>query len=289
MFWYILAGFLAVVVLGLSIKALESSNSTGNGISAKSFAALIIGAIVVVAILMAITVVPAGHVGVKDTFGNVDNTVFQPGIHLKNPVTNVVSMSVKTQEKTEDYATLTNEGLDVSIDLTVLYSLKPNEAPTIYKTVGTNYENVIITPTVRSVVRDVIAEFDAKSIYNEDRAIIATKISERLIPDLEERGILVESVLIRGATLPQKIKDAIEAKKEAEQKIAQKEYEVQTAEMEARRKIVEAQGIADSQAIIDNSLTEAYLKWYWIDGLKDNENVIYVPIGNDGIPIMKTL
>ena len=251
---------------------------------------LVVVGIVVIGGSMCITSIDAGNVGVRDTFGNVDDTVFFPGLVVKNPFTNVVQMNTKTQEFTEVYSTLTSEGLDVSIDLTLLYKLSPTEAVDIYKTVGTSYADVIIRPQLRSVVRDVIAEYEAKDIYSSDRTTIATKIQERLFPICNERGIITETILIRSVTLPTKISDAIQQKLEAEQKITEKQFEVKTEEMEADRKRAEAHGIADAQAIIDESLTEEYLKWYWIESMRNRPgDTYYVPIGNDGLPIMATV
>ena len=239
---------------------------------------------------MCVTSIDAGNIGIKDTFGNVDANVFYPGLVVKSPFMNVVQMNTKTQEFTEIYPTLTNEGLDVSLDLTILYKLSPIEAVNIYKTVGTSYDDIIIRPQLRSVVRDIVAEYEAKDIYSSDRTTIATKIQEKITPVCDGRGIIVETVLIRSVTLPEKIKAAIEQKLEAEQMIQKKQFEVKTEEMEADRKRAEAHGIADAQAIIDNSLTPDYLKWYWIETIGKREgDTYYIPVGEDGLPVMATV
>ena len=111
-----------------------------------------------------------------------------------------------------------------------------------------------------------------------------------MIPVYEERGVIVESILINDVNLPPKISDAIQQKLEAEQMISKKEFEVQTEMMEADRMRVEAQGIADAQAIIDDSLTDEYLRWYWITKMGERTgDTYYVPTGNDGLPLMATV
>lgn len=286
-----------LIIFGLAVLALIAGILvTCAGIfdgavgATKKGAVIVCASLVVILLLFLVVAVPAGNVGVKDTFGNVEDSYMSPGLHLKgNPFMVVVPMNIQTKELTEHYTTLTNEGLDVGVDMTINYKLNPNAAVEIYKTIGIEYESVIVKPQIRSAIRNVIADYDAKQIYSVDRASIATKINDKITPVLMERGIIIEDVVISKADLPSKIKEAIEQKLEAEQLISKKEFDVQTAEMEAKRKIAEARGIADSQAIIDNSLTPEYLKWYWIDGLKDNENVIYVPIDNNGMPIMKSV
>jgi len=257
----------------------------------------IVGIIVVIMLLTSCVVaVPVGHVGVVDLFGNVDANERQPGLQLKNPFAGVAMMSVKTQEYTMSYvkgegvkyesdviSSLTKEGLSVDLDITVLYRLDPSKAVDIYSTIGTDYKNVIVRPQIRTVIREVIAKYEAKQIYSADRTEISLKIFEYLEPELASRGLIIEKVLLRHVQLPTELTTAIEAKLTAEQNIEKKRFEVQIEEQEAARKRIEAQGIADAQTIIDESLTDEYLKWYWIENLDTHNSVIYVPIDPQGM------
>ena len=83
--------------------------------------------------------------------------------------------------------------------------------------------------------------------------------------------------------------EAIETKLRAEQEALTMQFVLQKEQLEAQRKVVEAKGIADSQKIIADSLTDKYLKWYWIRSLEQQNSVIYVPIGNDGLPLFKNI
>jgi regulator of protease activity HflC (stomatin/prohibitin superfamily) len=105
----------------------------------------------------------------------------------------------------------------------------------------------------------------------------------------EPRGIVVEAVLLRNVELPKQLQDAIEAKLTAQQAIAQKEFDVQTAIKEAERKRQEAHGIADANAIISGSLSQNYLTWYWIQQLGLHNQTYYVPVGANGLPIFKSV
>ena len=249
---------------------------------------------------MIIAIVPAGHVGVYDLFGNVRSNELQPGFHITNPFAHVEMMTVKTQEYTmlsvtgegtikgsDSIATLTKEGLSVGMDLTLLYSIAPNSADTIYSTVGIDYRNVLIRPTIRSVIREVIANYEAKEIYSNKRSEIESEIYQQLNNNLADRGIIIEKIMIRDIVLPRAISEAIEAKLTAEQEIEKMQFNVAKEEQEADRKRIEAQGIADANEIIATSLTPEYLTWYWIEGLDSHESVIYVPVGNNGVPLFK--
>jgi len=260
----------------------------------------IIGVTVILLATM-IVVVEAGHVGVHDLFGDVSDNEMQPGIHFKNPFANVIQLSTRTQEYTMSFiqgegakyeadiiASLTKEGLTVNLDMTILYKLTPAEASNIYKTVGVSYLDVIVRPQIRTTIRNIVAKYEAKEIYSDKRQVAADEMFLEMETSLLKRGIILESVLIRHVGLPEELTSAIEAKLTAEQMIEKKAFEVSEAKEEANRKREEAQGIADANEIIANSLSEAYLKWYWIGEL-ENAEVYYVPVGEDGLPIIKTI
>jgi len=166
------------------------------------------------------------------------------------------------------------------------YLLKPESASDVLSNVGKNYVNVIVRPDIRSVVRDVVAKYNARQIYSEERANITNEISKRMEEHLLENGIILDAYLLRHVQLPGQLTTAIEEKLTAQEHIWKKEFEVEEARMEAQRKREEAQGIADAQEIIDESLTPAYLKWYFIDNIPDFEAVSFIPVGADGLPMM---
>jgi regulator of protease activity HflC (stomatin/prohibitin superfamily) len=253
-------------------------------------------------------VVPAGSVGVKDTFGDVDPVPFQPGIHLKNPFTRVVIMTTQTQKYidygTSDVATvdaLSNEGLAVSMGIAVNYHIDPMMAPEIYKNIGVEYQTVVMLHPIHAVPRDIISRYDVKTLYSAqrdpsspDRAKIEGELFDGIKAGLllngKERGIVIEKVFIRNIQLPQLLTDAITNKLKMEQEITQKKFEVQKQEAEADRMRAEAQGIADYNKLIAQSLTDPYLRWYFVKMLETRQgDTYYVPIGSDGLPLMKVI
>ena len=256
--------------------------------------------IIVVLGLTGIAVVPAGHVGVADTFGSVSSDEWQPGFYFKVPWTRVVTMSTQTQPYTmsvvadegnvkgrsDVISALTKEGLSVDLDLTVLYKLTPDKASDVYQTVGAEYEDTIVRPQIRAGIREVVANYEAKNIYSSDRAQVALEIQAFLVHKVAERGIVIEDVLLRHVQLPAQLEGAIQAKLTSEQEAEQMVFVLQKEELEADRKVVEAQGIKDSQAIIDKTLTTQYLQYLWIQTLNDNPNVMYVAT-ESGLPLFK--
>jgi len=246
-------------------------------------------------------VVEAGETGVQSFFGKVRDQEFHSGFHLKNPLVKVTKMNIRTQDYTmsitqgegqryvSDVITaLTKEGLSVDLDITVLYHLIEEKASDIYRDVGLNYDGVIIRPQIRSVIREVIAQYEAKDIYSAKRLEAAKKISEVLKIKLEPRGIELENVLLRHVQLPDDLAQSIQLKLQAEQEAQRYDFVLQAEEKEAERKRIEAAGQRDAQAIIIQSLTERYLQYLYIQNLRDREGTIYVPTNpNNGVPLFR--
>jgi len=238
-------------------------------------------------LLASIRVVPAGHVGIVDFFGLVSNRPLNPGINLVNPLAKVVTMSVRTVENKEVMNVPSKEGLTISLDISVLMKLDPAKAVEIYKTVGPRYEDIILVPQFRAAARGVTVAYEAKALYTSEREVLAQKIHDALAGMVSDRGVIVERVLLRAIALPPTVAQAIESKLRAEQEAERMKFVVQREEQEAERKRVEAKGIRDAQAIIDQSLTQRYLQYLWTMTLNQNPNVIYVAT-EANLPVFRT-
>ncbi len=251
-------------------------------------AALILGLLV---IPMSITIIPAGHVGLKDFFGNVSDTTLPAGIHIVNPLLKIHKMTIRTQEVTEEASVPSKEGLSVHLAVSLLFSLDPQKAAQVYKTIGPDYLRVVVVPQLRSIVRGVTASYEAKALYTAERETISNEMFSHLQAPLLERGMTVEKVLLRSATLPPILATAIEKKLESEQQSEQMKFVLNKETQEADRKRIEAQGIADFQKIVTTGLTDLFLRWKGIEAtskLADSQNskVVVIGSGKDGLPII---
>ncbi len=260
---------------------------------------LVIFAIIILA--LCVRIIPAGTTGVYHLFGKVKDKELSSGIHFIIPFAQVEKMSIRTEEYTmsimyeegkkkgaDAISALTKEGLMVDLDITVLYHLMEDKASDVFKNVGTDYEEKIIRPEIRSGIREVVARYEAKDIYSDKRQEAAQAILEYLKGTVEPRGIVVESVLLRNVNLPDKLNQAIQAKLEAEQEAQKYDFILEKEEKEAERKRVEAEGQRDAQKIINESLTPNYLNYLYIRELKDRQGTIYVPVNPDsGMPMFK--
>jgi len=250
-----------------------------------------------------IVIVDAGETGVYSLFGKVKDQELRSGFHLVIPLAKVTKMSIRTEEYTMSVITgegkktgadaitaLTKEGLSVDLDLTVLYRLNEEQATDIYKKVGLNYEEKVIRPSIRTSIRDVIAQYETKDIYSEKREEAAQKILESLKANLESRGIVMEEVLLRNVALPVNLAQAIQDKLQAEQEAEKYDFILVREDKEKQRKIIEAEGQREAQKIINQSLSTNYLYYRYISELKDRQGTIYVPTNpSTGMPLFRDL
>ncbi len=245
----------------------------------------------VIIVLQLFTVVPAGTVGVIDFLGMVSDHTLKAGVNLVNPMANVVKFSIKTQEVKEVMEVPSEEGLSVSLEISLLYKLNPDEANQIYKTVGPNYAEIILIPQFRSVVRGVTARYQAKALYTASREVLANEIMEELETLVGPRGIMVEAAALREIKLPPRLTESIEQKLQAEQESERMQFVLKREEQEAERKRIEAKGISDFQTIVSEGINEQLLKWKGIEATEklansQNAKIIVIGSGEDGLPII---
>ena len=241
-------------------------------------------------VYLSFTIVPAGHVGVKDFFGTVSDRALMPGINVVVPGTRVIKFSTQTREMKEAAAVPTSEGLIVNLDVSLLFRLRPEVAPRLYKTVGRHFEQVIMEPQLRSAIRDVTAEYEAKFLYSASREMVAQNIFKHMQAALGPRGVEAEQVLLRNVQLPPLLTAAIQEKLQAEQQAQRMRFVLDRERQEAERKRVEAQGIADFQAIVARGISAELLKWKAIEvahELSKSPNAKVIVLGDkSGLPII---
>jgi prohibitin 1 len=261
--------------------------------SGRRIARLVVVGIVVLILLIGnpVTVIPAGHVGVKDFFGRVSSDVLGPGVRVVLPFTRVVKMSVKTQEVKETAEVPSKEGLIMDLEGSLLYRLDPQKADDIYKTIGKNYQEIAVEPQIRSAIREITASYEAKVLYSAERERIAKETLELFKKTASGRGIIAEAVLLRKIGLPDVVANAIQEKLRREQESEQMKFVLQKETQEAERKRIEAQGIADFQKIVAAGISPALLEWKGIEAteklaMSQNSKVVVIGSGKNGLPII---
>lgn len=272
---------IVVIVIGFVIANNESPAKPFSGtIRIIGFLILLIGAAI-----SSVKQIEPGYVGVQKLFGKVNNNVLESGLNVINPLVEVETFDVRTQnytmsgvkdegDKSGDDAirVLSADGLEVIIDLTVLYKVIPNEAPRILKEIGTDYRNTIVRPICRTKIRDNAVYYDAIALYSSKRDEFQSRIFKTIESDFKSRGLILEQLLVRNITLPESVKATIESKINAEQEAQKMTFVLQKEKQEAERKRVEAQGIADYQKILSTGLSDKQLQYEMIKAIATSPN-----------------
>jgi regulator of protease activity HflC (stomatin/prohibitin superfamily) len=260
----------------------------------------IVGLVLILAGIIAACIIQidAGQIGVKKLFGKVQPEILNSGLHFINPLLDIERLDIKTQTYTmsgvqdeghkqgdDAIRVLTADGLEVTIDLSVLYKVIPADAPRLLQETGASYEDKIVRPITRTRIRDNAVYYEAVSLYSTRRDEFQNRIFKSIEDDFKKRGLLLENLLVRNITLPQSVRTTIEQKINAEQEAQKMQFILQKEKQEAERKRVEAQGIADYQRIISESLTDKQLQYEQIKAQLEiakspNSKIIIMGKGN---------
>lgn len=250
--------------------------------------------------ISAVVQVEPGQVGVQKLFGKVNDNILESGLNVINPLVKVVMFDIRTENYTMSGVTdegskmgddairvLSADGLEVIVDLTVLYKVIPSEAPRILKEVGTDYRNVLVRPICRTKIRDNAVYYDAVALYSTKRDEFQSRIFATIETNFKERGLMLEQLLVRNLTLPASVKATIESKINAEQDAQKMTFVLQKERQEAERKRVEAQGIADYQKILSTGLSDRLLQYEMIKAISASPNakLIFMTNGKN-LPIL---
>ncbi len=252
----------------------------------------------------AVKQIEAGEVGVQSLFGKIEPRVLESGLNVVNPLVNVTTFDTRTQNYTmsavhdegdkegdDAIRVLTADGLEVVIDLTVLFRVVPAEAPRILKEIGTEYMDKIVRPITRTKIRDNAVYYDAVALYSSKRDEFQNRIFKDIEANLKSRGMFLEQLLVRNINLPASVKLSIESKINAEQDAQKMQFVLQKEKQEAERKRVEAQGIADYQQILSTGLSDKQLQYETIKAQQaiatsPNTKIIIMGGGKGSVPLI---
>jgi regulator of protease activity HflC (stomatin/prohibitin superfamily) len=259
-----------ILIVGMVMKRSPQPASNFSGI------ATIVGIVVILLGISfsAFKVIDPGKVGVQTLFGQVQTEVLPSGLHVINPLVDVTIFDTRTQNYTmsaksgegqvegdDAIRVLSSDGLEVTIDLSILYKVTPSKAPYIYQNIGVDYEDKIVRPVTRTAIRDNAVNYQAVDLYSTKREEFQFKINKTISDNFAKNGLEVQQILVRNITLPASVRESIESKIQAEQDAQKMTFVLQKERQEADRKRVEAQGIADYQKIISTGLTDKQLQY----------------------------
>lgn len=260
----------------------------------KIAAGIIVVIIIVIVMMEAAVIVEAGHRGVVLYFGAVENRVLGEGIHFIIPFAEqVVQLEVRTQKYQADADAASQDLQQVHTVIALNYRIDPTRADTLYQTIGPNYEDRIIAPTIQESVKASVAKFNAEDLITK-REIAKGVIAQAIKQTLASNDILSENVFITNFDFSQAFADQIEQKVVAFQKFLTEQNTLRSIQVIANQTVVQAQAAAkanvarangESQAIeiITSQLRSSpqYLQWQAIN--RWNGQLPYA-MGNNGLP-----
>lgn len=257
-------------------------------------AVILIGPALIVLTSMTVTI-PSGYAGlVFHTFGGGVDPMEEPmgsGFHFKAPWNKVYEYEVRQKERLEKLEVLSSNLLKIEMDMTVFYQPIYEDLGRLEIERGRNYEDKIVTPSMRSVAREVIARYLPEEFNTTRREEIQAEIDSALTVKLAENYLQLNDVLIRNIRLPRKLEESIERKLQQEQESLEYEFRIEKEQKEAERKRIEAEGIRDFQEIVSSGISDQLLRWKGIEAtsqLAESENakVVVIGSGDDGLPLI---
>lgn len=278
--------FLIVLGLIVFVVGIAAGKSDGALHKLRNLLRLVGIAVIIVGFFTsAVRQVEPGTVGVQILYGKVEPNVLYEGLNVVNPLINIQEMEIRTmnytmssvhdegQKSSDDgIKVICKDGLEVSLDLTILYRIKPESAPMIYRDLSIDYQDRFIRAIARTRIRESAANYNATDLYSEKRKEFEQTISEAVNTDFVKKGFVLEQLLVRNITLPQSVKESIERKITAIQDAQRMQYVLDKGRQEAELKRVEAQGIADAQKIMAEGLSDKVLQYEMIKVQKELAN-----------------
>lgn len=265
---------LVVGVIGLAVVRAARARPL------KGASPIIIGTIVFSLVL---TTVSAGLVFIQaDQRGVVISAVapkgyreetLQPGLRWVIPFAeNVKTYSISRQTYTMSVATMegqfqgddsirarTRDGQEVNVDASVIYSIDPNKIILMHIEWQDRYQDAVVRPLARGVIRDMASQYGIEEIVSSRRAEMIRKITDQLSTKLGENNLILVDFILRDIHFTEQYAAAVEAKQIAEQNALQAEYVVQQKKQEAEQARQVAEGQADAVVIQAKGAAEARL------------------------------
>lgn len=301
---------LILVAISFVMGLIPSLRGTQSSLGARLRSIVLFLAGIGLMVASGFTQIGVGQVGVSSLFGSVDPEALQPGLHLINPLKNVVQLSTRTetfsahagqdQNAGDVIDAVSSDGMRMPLDTTVLYRLVQSDAPWVYEHLGEDYGDKVIVPGIRTAVREALSKFTAQEAYGPKRDELTQMMNDNmrkhvrsLLDDYGFKGqaVSIQQVLLRNIGIPEQVRDAIEKKLSAEQQSLAMRFVLEKETQEAERKRIEARGIADFQKIVTDGISDKLLAWKGIEATLEvskspNAKVVIIGNGKNGLPII---
>lgn len=213
------------------------------------------------------TTIKTGEVGIKVRFGEIVSSTTDTGIVFKLPFEDIKKINVKVQkyENEETFSTSTKDLQIVNnIKVSINYQIDCTKAVDLYKTVGTNYQTTVLEPAIQETIKAVISQYTSEELVTK-RSDVSLAINNTLDERISSYGINSVAVSINNFDFSESYNQAIEQKAVTEQEVETSKNQLEKAKIDAEKKKVEAQGDAEANALLQQSLTDQIIAQQFIE------------------------
>ena len=222
--------------------------------------------------------------------GTQVDRVLGEGLKIIAPWDTMFIYDLRVQETKHQMAVLTNEGMTVTLNLSIRCHPEPDLVGLLQKNVGPDYRNKIVIAEVESALRTTLGNFPMRDVYGSQRAVIQEAINQSL-EQVQQKFVKIDGVILREVMLPDKVRDSVEEKMIQKEMLESYEFRTTIAELESKRRLTEANGVKAANDVINSSLTPNLLKWEGIAATRDlaksnNAKTVIIGTGPNGLPII---
>jgi prohibitin 1 len=254
-------------------------------------------------LLESCVIVRPGEIGVDVHFGKTKSKSLKPGPHHFFAIfgRKIVRFDSRVTNYSQSLNFHTQEGIEVTSQITILYHIIPDSTVSIYRQLGTDYQEIVIEDNLTTILRQTGLNYKATELITE-RTAIENTVKNNMETVVGKYGFAIDLVMLKEIDLPTNITRTIEAKLNAEEtakktkidneilrnqldfqlekdmKEAKLEIEVQRITIdfsiekqkkEAERLLIEAEAIKEQQQIINSTLTDRLIKYKSLEITRD--------------------
>ncbi|OWY22815.1 prohibitin family protein [Sphingobacteriales bacterium UPWRP_1] len=228
----------------------------------------------------------------KKFSGGLDKDhVYGQGFHVVAPWNSMIVYDLREQIREETMDVLSSDGLPITVDISVRFNPTAAKLGYLHEEIGPDYAEKIVKDVVRSASREVIGKYTPEEVYSSKRDSVRFGIQHMVETTLQAKYIELKAVNLRSIKLPATIEQAIQTKLVQQQEKEQYEFRIAKERKEAERKRIEAEGIKAFQEIVNQGLSDQYLRWKGIEATQNlaesqNSKVVVIGSGKNGLPII---
>jgi regulator of protease activity HflC (stomatin/prohibitin superfamily) len=236
--------------------------------------------------------VHAGKAGVlfKRWSGTDISNIYKEGFYIIPPWHLMYQYNTRIQEEKHEFGVLSKQGLTINIKISIRFKPDVVMLGVLHQRIGPDYIQSVVVPEIESIIRKYFGQFTDEELYTSKKAILK-KIFNDSKDQLASKYIILDDIIIRHIKFPEAVEESIQSKIREFHKFKEYEYRIKREELEAKRKVIEANGIKEYKNIISENITKEYLEWKGIDATlqlakSDNSKVVIIGSTENGLPLI---